>query len=63
MGMLFNNIGSAYKVAEKWQDAREWLGKSLTYNREINGDRASVLGYTQGIFVKCIPPSGTPSRH
>ncbi len=48
IGTSYNNIGSAFKADKKWDDAEKWLNKSLEYNREYQGDSASVLAFTCG---------------
>lgn len=39
-------MGSAYKLKKDWPQARQWLEKSLSHNRKVQGDSADVLAYT-----------------
>ncbi len=36
VGILYNNIGAAYKVKEQWNKAYEWLDTSLRHNKKID---------------------------
>jgi len=45
-GTLLNNLGSAHKANENWQEAEVYLRQSVHHNKTVQGDSASVLAYT-----------------
>ncbi len=47
VGTLYNNLGSACKVAGQWDQAINWLEKSIEYNRTF-GDSMVVFAYIYG---------------
>ena len=42
VGVLYNNIGAAYKIKRHWRKAFEWLSNSIEFNEDID-DELPVL--------------------
>jgi len=47
VGVLFNNIGAAYKKKEQSSKAYEWLIKSIQYNKDIDSDMLILANSNQ----------------
>ena len=45
-GIVLNNLGSAHKLLQDWERAKDFLYRSINHNRAVQGDGAAVLAYS-----------------
>jgi len=46
LGTLFNNLGAAFKLQHNWSQAQDYLYRSVSHNRAVQGDSAAMLAYS-----------------